>query len=150
MCTAPVMTSFGDGTWTVRNTLPSGVSSMPLFAERRCFSRKSFSGSLRISVNFTSRCAPLSWLVTTMTARRAVRSSFSALRMSRCKGLLHLLDEHLDLAAAGQPDLPGSLVGDAEFERLGLAAFDHVDGLGDHRAFDAAARHRAQEVALLV
>src|SRR5258707_784878 len=150
MCTAPVMTSFGDGTWTVRNTLLSGVSSTPLLAERRCFSRNSLSGSLRMSANRTSRCAPLSWLVTTMTARRAVRSSFSVLRMSRRKGLLHLLDEHLDLAAAGQPDLPGGLVGDAELQGPRLAALDHVDGFGHHRALDAAARHRAQKVALVV
>ncbi len=44
-----------------------------------------------------------------MTARaRCARCIRSALEDSRgAKALLHLLDEHLDLAAAGQPDLPG-------------------------------------------
>ena len=57
---------------------------------------------------------------------------------------------HTDRAAAGEPDLPGGLVGDAEFERLRLAALDHVERLGHHRALDAAARHRAEEIALVV
>src|SRR4051812_40108635 len=64
--------------------------------------------------------------------------------------LLHLLDVHPDLAAAGEADLPGGLVGDAEFEGARLAALDHVDRLGDHRALDTAARDRAQEIALVV
>jgi hypothetical protein len=78
MCTAPVMTSFGGGTCTVRKTLPSGVSSMPLLPERGAFSSiVGFSGSPPMSAAFTSRCSPLSWLVTTMTraARGALRSA---------------------------------------------------------------------------
>src|SRR5262249_35131121 len=50
----------------------------------------------------------------------------------------------------GEPDLPGGLVGDAEFERLGLAALDHVERLGDDLTFDASTRYRAKKVALLV
>src|SRR5262245_5051676 len=61
---------------------------------------------------------------------------------------LHLLHIDADRPAAGEADLPGGLVGDAEFERLGLAALDHVERLGDDRALDAAARHRAEEIAL--
>src|SRR5262249_27291972 len=38
----------------------------------------------------------------------------------------------------------------AELQGLRLAAFDHIDRLGHHRAFDAAARDRAQEIALVV
>ncbi len=64
--------------------------------------------------------------------------------------LLDLLHVHPDGAAARQSDLPGGIVGDAEFERLGLAALDHVERLGHHRAFDAAARDRAEEIALAV
>src|SRR5438105_13842776 len=141
MCTAPVITSLGDGTCTVKKTLPSGVSSMPLLPERKCFSSTPFSGSRAISFSVTRRCAPLSWLVTTIAARRAARSSLRALRMSRRKAsLLHLLHEHPDGAAARQPDLPGGLVGDAELQRLRLAALDHVHRFGHHRALDAAAR----------
>src|SRR6185295_20069846 len=52
---------------------------------------------------------------------------------------VHLLDEHPDRAAARQADLPRSFVGDAEFQRLRLAALDHVERLSDDRALDAAA-----------
>ena len=48
------------------------------------------------------------------------------------------------------PDLPGGLVGDPEFEQARLAVADHVEGLGDDRALDAAAGNGAEEVALLV
>src|SRR5499433_339219 len=64
--------------------------------------------------------------------------------------LFHLLHIDADGAAAGQPDLPGGLVGDAEFERLRLAALDHVERFGHHRALDAAARDAAEEIALIV
>src|SRR5262245_51029329 len=75
-----------------------------------------------------------------------------ALHRVRCTitPLLHLLHIDPDRAAAGEPDLPGGLVGDAEFERLGLAALDHVERLGDHRALDTAAGDRAEEIALVV
>src|ERR1041384_7665676 len=122
---------------------------MPLLAERMCFSSTSLSGSLRTSAPLTRRCAPLSWLVTTTTVRRALRSSFRAFRISSFtplssgtplrRRLFDLLDKHADLAAAGQSDLPGCLVGDAEFQGARLAALDHVHGFGHHRAFDAAA-----------
>ena len=36
-------------------------------------------------------------------------------------GSVHLLDEDLDLAAAGEADIPGLLVGDAEIEQPRLA-----------------------------
>src|SRR6478735_2486167 len=64
--------------------------------------------------------------------------------------LLHLLDEHPDLAAAGKPDPPGRLIRDAELQHFRLAAADHVDRLADDRALDAAARHRAFKVPLRV
>src|SRR5256885_1719490 len=50
---------------------------------------------------------------------------------------LYRLDKNLDPAAAGQADLPGGLVGDAEFQRLRGAALDHVECLGHDRALDA-------------
>src|SRR5262249_51942876 len=64
--------------------------------------------------------------------------------------LFHLLHIDANRAAAGKPDLPGGFVGDAEFQRLGLAAFDDVDCLGDHRALDATAGHAAEKIALIV
>src|SRR5262245_31338544 len=204
MWTAPVITSRGGGTCTVRKTLPCGVSSTPLLPLRTCFSSRSFSGSRAISAPLTRRCSPLATSVTTIAARRAARSVLSALRMSsftawcpasevrhtsphpfartsEAKGhqllydssaafrfevpnrvcreccrnfksaaLVHLLHINSDGAAAGEPNLPGGLVGDAEFQRLGLAALDHIERLGDDRALDATARHRAEEVAVLI
>src|SRR5690606_14274605 len=64
--------------------------------------------------------------------------------------LLHLFDQHADRTAAGQTDLPGRVVGNTEFQQARLAALDHVHRLGYHGALDAAARHRAEEVALFV
>src|SRR5579862_8013576 len=146
------MTSCGAGTYTVRKTRPSAVSSMPLLLLRRCSDKNGRSGSLAISVALTRRWRPLSTLVTTITARRAARSALRAVRMSSFMGriLLHLFHEHADSAAAGQADLPGGLIGDAEFQHFRLAALDHVERLGDHRALDAAARDRAEKIAFAV
>src|ERR1700726_3939283 len=76
----------------------------------------------------------------------AIRYSLFAIR----RFLVHLLHEHPDGAAAGQADFPGGLVGDAEFQHFRLAAVDHVERLGDDGPFDAAAGHRAEEIALVV
>src|SRR5665647_1283886 len=130
-------------------TRPCSVSSIPLLPMRRRFSSVSNSASPAISTAFTSRCAPLSTSVMMNTARRAARSVLSVCRISSFTSA-HLLDIDADSAAAGQADLPGGLVGDAEFEHFRLAAFDHVDGLGHHRALDATARHRAEEIAFIV
>src|SRR5262245_31460721 len=156
ICTAPVMTRRGGGTCTVRKTRPSGVSAMPLLPVRSRSLSTSFSGSRSTSAALTSRSSPLATSVTTITARRAARSALSVFRMSsfttipRRRASLHLLHEYPDGAAARQADFPCCLVGDAELQHFWLAALDHVDGLGDHRALDAAARDRAQKIALLV
>src|SRR5260370_38421166 len=159
------MTGCGGGTWTVRNTRPGLVSAMRLLPERSRCSSTSLSGSAATSAAFTSRCAPFSTSVTTIAARRAARSAFSAERISRRivfpessspgsrapRGdLLDLLDQHADGAAAGEPDVPRGLVADAELRHLRLAALAHVERLGDDRALDAAARHRAEKIPLLV
>src|SRR5260370_4395265 len=133
---------------------------MPLLPMRRCFSNKSLSGSRATSAPLTRRWVPLATSVTTIAARRAARSSLRATRMASFTSAspdgavrefsLDLPQIDRDGAAAGEPHLPGGLVGDAEFERLGLAVFDHVEGFRHHRAFDAAARDRAQEVALII
>src|SRR6516165_10202227 len=65
-------------------------------------------------------------------------------------GSVHLLDEHLDLAAAGEADIPGLLVGDTEIEQPRLAVLDGVERFLDHGAFDAAARYRAHHGAAVV
>src|SRR5258708_2644102 len=137
---------------------------MPLLPMRRCFSKSSWSGSPATSERLTRRCAPLATSVTTMAARRAARSLLSVVKMASftcasrkwasgdcdARASLDLLQIDPDGAAAGEPDLPGGLVGDAEFERLGRARLDHVERFGHHRAFHAAARDRAQEIALVV
>src|SRR6185312_1982913 len=58
--------------------------------------------------------------------------------------------KNLDLAAASEPDLPGLLVADAEGEEPRLAVLDSALRLADDRAFDAAARDRAQKRAVLI
>src|SRR5205823_10116577 len=60
------------------------------------------------------------------------------------------LDKDLDLAAAGEADFPGLLVTDPEIEEARLAVADRLQGLGDDRAFDAAARHRADKGAAAI
>src|SRR5271165_3349043 len=73
--------------------------------------------------------------------------SRSRLRRSHRAGAASFdaLDKDLDLAAAGEPDLPRLVVGDAEIEEARLAVADHVEPLGDNRAFDTAARYRADK-----
>src|ERR1043166_107255 len=156
MCTAPVMTSFVGGTCTLRSTRPSGESAGPLLPERSRASRISRNGSAAASAALTSRCAPLSALVTTMAPRRAARSAFRArsisrrIDVSRAGALFDLLHVHADGPAAGEAGAPRRLVGDPELEGLRLAALDHVERLGHHVALDAPARDRAEEIALIV
>src|SRR5215469_10694518 len=137
---------------------------MPLLPVRKCFSRSSRNGSLAISALLTSRCPPLSTSVTKIAARRAARSPLSAERRASFTSaswnwswpelpracLFDFLHVYPDGAAAGEPDLPSGLVGNAELERLGAARIDHVERLGDHGALHAAARDRAEKVALIV
>jgi len=73
----------------------------------------------------------------------------------RAQGAEHLwvdqLDEDLDPATAGEPDLPGSGIGDAVREHAGGAApRDQLERLGDHGALDAATGDRADELAAIV
>src|SRR6476469_9736316 len=145
------MTSFGGGTCTVRKTLPCGVSSMPLLPLRICFSSTGLSGSLATSPALTRRCSPVAVSVTTIAARRSARSALRAESVSIfTSASVYFFHEDADRAAARETHLPSRLVCHAEFERLWLAALDHVERLGDHRAFDAAARDRAEEVAFAV
>src|SRR5580700_10055193 len=88
--------------------------------------------------------------VASVTARRLARALWSAARVFACMGSVHLLDEHLDLAAAGEADVPGLLVGDAEIEQPRLAVLDRGQRLLDDRALDAAARHRAHHGAAVI
>src|SRR5579859_3508067 len=117
---------------------------------RSALSSSARKGSVAKSLAFTSRCSPLAVSVTTMAGRRAARSALSSARVCSFTGLPHLLDEDANRAAAGQPDIPGGLVGNAELQHLRLAGLDHVHGLGDDRALDAAAGDRAQKRALIV
>src|SRR3954451_8315818 len=143
------MTSCGDGTCTVRNSLPCGVSSIALLPLRMRFSSVAASGSRAMSAALTRRCSPLATSVTTTTARRAARSTLRVRSRSSFKSA-HLFHVDPNGAAAGQPDIPRGLVGDAELQNFRLAAVDHVDRLGDHRAFHAAAGHAAEKIALIV
>ena len=59
-------------------------------------------------------------------------------------------DMDADGAAAGESDTPCRLVLDAEFERLGLAACDHVGSLGDHFGLDASTRDRTHEISVRI
>src|SRR5262245_50221484 len=57
------------------------------------------------------------------------------------------LDEPVDHAATGQPDIPSVVVGDAKMQQLGLASLDRLLAGVEHRAFDAAAADRASHAA---
>src|SRR6185369_14470873 len=143
------MTSCAGGTCTVRNTLPSGVSSIPLLPLRMCFSINACSGSPATSAALTSRCSPLATSVTTTAARRAARSAFNACRTSSFTSA-YFLHINADGATAGQADLPGRFICDAEFEHLRFAALDHVHRFGHHGALDAAAGYGSEEVTVVV
>ena len=58
------------------------------------------------------------------------------------------LDEHLDLAAAGEANLLDILLlGDAVGEQFGLACAERLQPHLDHRGLDAATAHRASDIA---
>src|SRR6201996_6752759 len=116
---------------------------------RNCLASSAASGSAPKSAALTRRCSPLEVSVTTMTGRRAARSTFNSFSVASFTST-DLLDEHADGAAAGQTDIPGGLVGDAELQHLGLARLDHVQRLSDHGPLDAAAGDRPQERAVVV
>src|SRR5664279_2242778 len=100
---------------------------MSLLPIRSCLSNSARNGSAATSADLTSRCSPVAVAVTTMTGRRAARSALSSVSVSSfilCS--THLLDKDPDGAAAGQPDIPGGLVGGSESHHLRLAACDHV------------------------
>src|SRR5216684_1044223 len=81
--------------------------------------------------------------VASVTARRLVRALWSAARVLACMESVHLLDEYLDLAAAGEANVPGLLICDAEIEQPRLAVLDRRQRFLDHSPFDATARDRA-------
>src|SRR5438105_6742150 len=55
---------------------------MPLLPMRNCFVRSARSGSAAISLAFPSRCSPLAVSVTTITGRRAARSTLTSASVS--------------------------------------------------------------------
>src|SRR6186997_1895881 len=73
---------------------------------------------------------------------------FDALGELRQLGQCDLLDEHVDLAAAGQADRPGLLVRDSVGTKPRRAAGEDRPRLLDDLALDAASRDRARELAL--
>src|SRR5580698_3639925 len=117
---------------------------------RNCLESSACRGSAAKSFALTRRCSPLAVSVTTIAGRRAARSALSSLSVASFTFLSNFLDEHADGAAAGQSDIPGGLVGDAEFEHLGLTARNHVQRFSHDGAFDAAAGNRAQECPVVV
>ena len=58
------------------------------------------------------------------------------------------LDEEVDGAATGEADREGVVVAVAERHEPTVAGRQHVERLADHRALDAAARHRADHLAV--
>src|SRR4029078_4882107 len=67
-----------------------------------------------------------------------------AVRRVRCDRL----DEDANGTAAGETDLPRSIVLDAEFELFRRAGCNHVGGLGDDLRLDTAARNRSEKIAV--
>src|SRR4051794_31882752 len=77
-------------------------------------------------------------------ARRSTRLTAppSRARSSRSASL-DALQEHLDLAAAGQPDAPRHVVGDPVLHELRLARGHHLAGVLEHVRLHAPAGDRA-------
>src|SRR5207248_2877474 len=71
-------------------------------------------------------------------------------RGRECALSFDALDKDLDLAAAGEADFPGLVVGDAEIEQPRLAVTDRFERLLDNRTLYAAARYRADHGARIV
>ena len=57
------------------------------------------------------------------------------------------LHEHVDAAAAGQPDFPGGLVGDAVMDQLATPGLQGLDAGLERRALDAAAADGSRHAA---
>src|SRR5579859_222853 len=155
--TAPTTIRRRGGFQTSTNNLPCGASIVWLRSSitARLMAARSSLPSLRSPSAMPSpnnTCAPLASAVTRTVvrpaccsaSRRSSRSIFT-LRPSR-----QPLDEDLHLAAAGEADVPGLLVGHAEIEQLRLARADGVECALDYGAFDAAAGDGADEAALVV
>ena len=134
------MTSRGDGTCTVRNTRPFGVSSMPLLPLRICLSISSLSGSLPTSAAFTSRCSPLATSVTMTAARRAARSAFKRLEN---------IEAQLSSPSRHSVRETGRISHRRRIPAFSACRFRSVDRFGDDGT-RAATRYRAEEIALVV
>ena len=145
MWVAPMTSTRAGGTMACRNTSPSGVTCSSLSPLSKRLADRSVG----------ARVVALEHLAPAVGEARAHHQAAAAgagidgaVEQRQARRLVEALDEHADLAAAGQADLPGRLVGDAEVERLGLAAGEDVLGLRDHLALHAAARDGALEAAV--
>ena len=146
MWVAPMMSTRAGGTMACTNTSPSGVSMQLALAALEALA----DGVVHALVVAAEHLVPAVGEARAHDDAAPVGAGIERPGNQRqTLALLQPLDEHLDLAAAGQADLPGGLVGDAELQRLGLAAGKDILGLGDHLALDAAAGDRALEAAVL-
>jgi hypothetical protein len=124
------------GTRACKNTSPCGPSTSRLSPLSK---RWASSASLRASSRSKISRRP---------SATVAAGFYGAVEQRDAVALVEALQEHLDLAAAGQSDTPGRFVFHAEGEGLGVAVLEDVFGLGDHLAFHAAARDRALELAV--
>ena len=152
MCTAPTTTRRGAGWKGCTKITPSAASRRIAWsrasASRMAAITSAPSGSSpSLDAAVTRRCAPLPRCVASATGVFAARAASSRSSVS-ARNSVDPLDEDLDPAAAGEPDLPGVLVADAELEQTRTAVRDRLQRFLDHRALDAAAGDRADEAAV--
>ena len=125
--------------------LRAGASGIGRRASRPRVTRRLAAPARRVSVDAGSQRRRAGAL-----GVQRVRGGSRSIAARRARRSRDLLDIDLDAAAAGEPGPPGGLVRDAEFEHARLAVVDRVGRLRQHVALDAAARDRAEEVALVV
>jgi hypothetical protein len=63
--------------------------------------------------------------------------------------IVELLDENLDRSTAGEADVPGGLVRDAEPQELGRTRLEDLAALFHHRGLDAPSAHRPGDAGVL-
>ena len=83
----------------------------------------------------------------TRFVRRVAGSSFSSMPINCFCTASEGLDEHLDVAATGKPNLEGNVVGDAESRDLRLARLQDLLRLFEDGALDAPVGDRAGHLA---
>ena len=124
MCTAPITISRSGGLNTCRKARPRLVSAAIDWSRRRAVATASTTsgGTSPSTAAPSTTSASSAALQVAHEADPALGRPRLVQRREQRRGSLHRLDIDLDAAAAGEADIPGLLVRDAELEQLGRRA----------------------------